>query len=136
MSAHHVVSGDCPLCEEKLNQAHPILIQWFTKIKIKFPEAHIAWTFRNQEDQERCFQEGLSKLRWPNSAHNHMKDGRPYSKAIDLFFLRSDNIAQFPYSFYKDIADFLKSCDSPLGWGGLYKTISDNDHYQLSVDFE
>jgi hypothetical protein len=34
---------------------------------------------RDEEEQNRCYDEGFSTLRWPNSKHNH-----PASRAIDV----------------------------------------------------
>lgn len=38
---------------------------------------------RSQEDQDKAFSEGKSKLRWPDSKHN-LKPGQEKSKAVDV----------------------------------------------------
>jgi hypothetical protein len=132
--SHHTQEPVCPLCEEKLAQAHPVLANWFrTKLKPKHPEAHISWSFRDEANQEEAFKEGKTRCRWPNSQHNKLKDGKPYSRALDLFELTKGGVARFQIPWFKAIADELEH-GGPIIWG--YQAVGkwDSDHFQLERD--
>lgn len=131
----HTHDAKCPSCEKKLEKAHPLISHWFHEIKKEYPEIHVSWTFRTQEEQEFFFNEGSTRLRWPNSQHNAMKAGRPCARAMDLFQLRLDNVAVFPWRLYKEVSEFLKEKEAPIDWGyDLWKW--DGDHFQLKKEIE
>jgi hypothetical protein len=131
--SHHTTDPECPLCAEKLLQAHPDIVAWFKDcIKPKFPDAHISWSFRDKVNQNQCFAEGKSKLSWPMSAHNKSDDqGNPCAMALDLFQLASNNMACWPYQWFKSIIDYSNAEGHTVQWGGNWKSIGDGDHYQL-----
>lgn len=135
----HTDDKMCIGCEKKLNTAHPLLREWFHKIKSKFDvpgsgmKVHISWAYRGAEDQEQAFKDGKSNCRFPNSQHNKEDSAnRPCSRAIDLFIIDADGLARWPYRIFKLIADEIK--DWPLLWGGTFKLHNGNpdaDHFQL-----
>jgi len=137
---HHVNDpvNVCPLCEKKLSEGHPLLRTWYIKIKKSFgDDVHVSWCYRDQKDQDKCFAEGTSKLKYPNSAHNRCdKDGKPRSTAMDLFRLLPDGIASFNLSWYKQIAKFLKDKEAPLFSGVVWKGLNDAGHFQVNMDNE
>lgn len=141
---HHVVGvPKCPLCEEKLKEAHPIFIKYWPRIKVKFMNAHISWSYRDEENQNKAFASGKSKLEYPHSPHNFTKpDGTPEAHAIDLFELTDKNVALFPNPFdkalkdpfYEKVSEFLVSIVAPIVWSGTWKHFKgDLDHYQLDL---
>jgi hypothetical protein len=95
---------DCPLCNQKLKTAHPLLQEWFPRIKIAHPGAHISWAWRGEEDQNTFFKNGASDVAWPRSKHNK-KDAqnRACAEALDLFKLDGSR-ARFPVPLYREIA--------------------------------
>lgn len=121
----------CLRCDEKLKQAHPALVSWFWWLKDIFPQVHIAWSFRGKEDQEREFQEGRSRLNWPESKHNWTENGQPCSKALDLFELENNGDARFDEHFYEKINEENIKEDAPIRWGGTFKHFKDLDHFEL-----
>jgi hypothetical protein len=135
-------AGQCPLCDFKLKQAHDTLREWFLScVKPEFPDCHISWSFRGQQDQMTFFKDGTSGVPWPRSKHNKMDaQSRACSEALDLFLLH-ENKALFPPSFYRDIEAHTEKS----GWGdrikcGLVrikdgkKTTYDRDHFELRVN--
>lgn len=112
-------------------EAHPDIVHWFGVIKAKFPDCHVSWTFRSKEWQDKAVFEGKSKLKWPNSYHNHMENGKPCSRAMDLFQLHPEYIALFPKHYFRKIWDFIVDQKIPLGWGGEWGW--DADHFQMHV---
>lgn len=124
--SHHTSDPQCPLCTEKLGLAHPALAHWFDAIKAKFPDAHISWTFRDEAAQNQFFEQHKTRARWPHSAHNKQP-----AQAMDLFQIRADLVAAWPEPWFRQIADYLDSCDAPMVWGGTWKSIGDGDHFQL-----
>ncbi len=130
MGVKHGAGPICLLCNEKLEQAHPTLREWFLQqVKPLFPDCHVSWTYRGEEDQNACFAKGSSKLKYPMSNHNQCdEDGKPCARAIDLFKL-DGKIALWPHSYFKDI---FSRCQNPeISWGGTFKSIVDADHFEI-----
>lgn len=129
----HIEGVFCPSCNEKLEQADEELKQWFlTKVKPKFLDAHISWSFRDEKTQNEFLAMGKTKAAWPKSAHNHTReDGKPSARAIDLFELCSNGMARFAWSYYRQIADMAAQNNDPILWGGNFHSIGDADHFQL-----
>lgn len=127
---HAIDAPECPLCEEKLKEGHPLIAKWFRVVKKQFPDCHTSCVFRGEKEQNFHYAEGRSKLKWPYSRHNYMKDGKPYSAAIDLFQIRRDGVPSWNWKYLNEIAEFLKAEKAPLDWGyDLWKW--DAPHFQL-----
>ena len=128
----------CPLCAEKLLQAHQDLSGWFNDhVKPNYPQCHVSWSYRGKQDQEKAFLDGKSKLHYPLSAHNkHDDSGEPCSLALDLFELDFNGIARWSWKFFRDIANDAKQLPIPIKWGGDFKTISDADHFELNLTID
>lgn len=124
---HHTSDALCPLCEEKLTLAHPLLTEWYRTVKTKFPEVHVAWSFRDREAQEAAYEDGKTKLHFPYSAHNEEP-----AAALDLFQIIKEQAIwdrKFLYEIHK-----LNQNDFPnIVWGGLWKTLGDFDHFELMM---
>jgi hypothetical protein len=127
----HTNEGICPSCEDKLKDGHPDIVYWFHRIKEHFPTAHCAWVFRSKEEQDRMVAEKASKLTFPNSKHNFTQDGKPCSKAMDLFSLGDHGEANFRLQYYVQIANWLEDVNAPITWGGTFKHLVDGDHFEL-----
>lgn len=122
----------CPRCEEKLAGADPRIATWFRDIKKLFPTVHVAVSYRGPIEQNKAFEEGKSKLRYPKSKHNATKDKKPAARALDLFNLSTEGIATFPMPFYKKIADACAERKDPIRWGGTFKTLGDGNHFEMA----
>lgn len=129
---HHTQAPSCPLCEEKLSQAHPDLAAWYRRVKPLWPDMHISWSFRDQPSQEQAFKDGKSKLHYPHSAHNKVDlFNKPCAEALDLFEIDESYLAKFNPSFYAAINAYNERNGFKVMWGGKWKTIGDADHFQL-----
>lgn len=82
---------------------------------------------RGEADQNRAFNEGKSKVKFPNSRHNVFP-----SQAVD--------VAPYPVNWkdikaFKELAAHIKGCAATVGveveWGGDWKTFKDYPHFQL-----
>lgn len=148
MSHDHIKGPICPGCERRLALAYPGLVSWFRRRKAAYPELHISWSFRTKVEQDACFTEGKSRLRWPDSAHNNwiainafvsahpelypsaISNIKPQAKALDLFQL-INGVAVFSWKFYKVISDLSKNEGAEVLWGHDFKTHKeDGDHFQ------
>lgn len=94
MSLHHTDDLACPLCTDKLQDAHPTMREWFLMLKARHPSVHCSWVYRGPAEQELFFNEGRSRCRYPNSKHNQ----KP-SKAIDIFQIDADGVARWSKAF-------------------------------------
>ena len=101
-------------------------------VKPGWPETHISWAWRGQDDQEQAFGDGKSREHWPNSKHNHEEAGAPCSLALDLFSIDIDHNATWPPGLYVSINQKNLTLGVPITWGGGWKTFKDSDHYQLT----
>ena len=128
MAVKHVNgTPDCPECALKLADAHPDLVKWYLeKVKPRFADAHISWSFRDKDSQEQAFLDGKSKLHFPNSKHNQVP-----ALALDLFQLDIHGLALWRWGYFRDISDMAAVDADPILWGGLWKSIGDSDHFQL-----
>src|SRR4051812_817170 len=104
----------CQSCDVKIAECHPRIQMLYRIIKTKHIDAHVCWGWRGQHDQDQFFFKGLSQERWPNSKHNYMENGKPCSKAMDLFRLDDKGQSQFEDEFYSDI--WTEICSDPIGW--------------------
>lgn len=126
---------ECESCRFKLRQAHVEIVNWFYEIKKVFSDCHISWTYRDEYYQNLMVQQGKSRALYPTSAHNFTVKGLPYSRAMDLFQLRSDGLASFLHSYYFDINELLSKLNAPITWGGSWSgNLGDYDHFQLNKD--
>lgn len=134
VSLHHTDGESCPLCVEKLKQAHLYLVQWFLVLKRKYPNVHVSWAWRGQRDQDHALETHASALRWPFSAHNHtMKDGSPCSMALDLFQLDEDGVARWSPTFFSKVNAENEAAGEPIQWGGKFKSFGDSCHFQFNA---
>lgn len=143
--ATHIDGPTCPGCEKKLDGGHPLLREWFHKIKGLFPECHTSWVWRGEQDQRECFRAGKSNANWPTSPHNTTRLNpdtglnEPYSSAMDLF--RQVNGAfSAQADYFKSINAVIKAMGCPLEWGGSWVDsngrplrLGDLDHFQVPV---
>jgi len=124
---HHNQDEKCPMCEQKLSQAHPELAKWYREqVKVNFPDAHISWSYRNQDDQEKAFLDGKTELHYPNSAHNKMP-----AMALDLFEIDHSFQALFSPKFYSAVNSMNNGVTAKIKWGGVWKSLGDSDHFEL-----
>lgn len=131
MSAHHTHDPICPLCTEKALQAIPELAAWFGRVKAKYPNVHISWSYRDAANQEKAVIEGRSKLHYPNSAHNKVDPkGAPAARALDLFLIDDDGAARFPGLWYAKLNADNVAAHEPIFWGGQWKKFGDLDHFE------
>lgn len=131
MSYHNNHDRQCPGCLDKLAKAHPFFSEWFWKYaKDVNPNLHISWSYRNAEDQAKALWDNKSKLSFPNSPHN-----KNPSLALDLFIQNDDGEGSWPsIVFLKLNALNQEKGISCIKWGGTFKDLGDQDHFQLDLD--
>lgn len=127
----HESGPECPNCKEKLKQAHPDIAAWFRRVKARYVNVHISDSFRNMAAQNKAYETGHSRLRWPKSKHNHMEQALPCALALDLFLIDEDGLARFPPLFYARLNADNERDREPIEWGGTWKTFKDMPHFQL-----
>lgn len=133
--SHHTADPACPLCEEKLAQAHADLAEWYrSKVKAAYPNSHVSWSYRDQASQEQAVADGKSELHYPASAHNKTDAaGSPRALALDLFFIDQNGKAYWPAMLFAKIADDAEHAGDPILWGGHWRELGDSDHFQWEL---
>lgn len=144
----HAPGPECPSCSAKILDAHPVLREWWARVKARFPDVHLSWTFRDKATQEMFFRMHKTAANWPKSKHNVMKDGKPWSRAFDVFRLvpgtgpdgKPAMIATFKLAECREIRDFLTAEQAPIVWGAEQNikvagmALVDADHFELRRD--
>ena len=129
---HHRDGAECPLCNWKLNEAHPVIADWFHRSKKVHVNMHIAWAYRSQADQDKMVAEKKSLAKWPTSKHNARTDDlKPCAEALDIFLLDKDGNARWPKIFYAKLAAENKANGEPIKWSGEFKSILESNHFEL-----
>lgn len=124
----------CEGCNLLLLHVHTDLVMFFRWAKEKYPDVHIAEGWRGEEDQNKDFAEGKSKLQWPNSKHNHMEQGHPCSLALDLFLITPEGKADFNRDFYDRLYQDILKTGFNIRWGGTFKDFYDGPHYEINQE--
>ena len=126
---HHTSDPQCPLCDYKLTQAHDVLRDWFnTHVKPQYPDAHVSWSYRNKQDQDRCLAENKTRLEFPMSKHNQIP-----SLAIDLFEIDQAGHGVWNPKFFVALNEYNEGNGFPIGWGGRWRSLGDGDHFELML---
>jgi len=98
---------------------------------IKHTDFSVIWGYRDMEAQNKAFNEGNSKLRFPKSKHNHLP-----ARAFDVIPY-PDGFGASTAEFYKMATYVLAAASAlgvPLRWGGHWTTFSDLAHFELMED--
>lgn len=107
---------------------------WFEQIKEKHEDLHISWSYRDQIDQEKAFNDGASRLHYPASTHNKTdSQNKPCSRALDLF-QQIDGVFVADPAFFSKLNQENASEGIKLRWGGQFKTLGDSGHFELPPD--
>lgn len=141
----HTEDPICPGCEKKLETAHPYLAQWFRVfVKVKYLNAHISDSFRDEAAQDLANLNHASDLHWPNSKHNRMiKNSLGHmvgqSQALDLFEERVHGVPVWNPAFYASLAKASEYSGWAIRWGGTFRRCingkvvpkPDNPHFEI-----
>lgn len=143
---------------KRLDSCHPLLQKLFTEVVLTY-DCSILCGFRNETDQNRVFEEGRSRIKWPDSRHNsspsialdvvpypivwpetakmlsRLKDGQT-TKAQALYSTK--DLARM-YYFGGYVLGLAHGMGIPLRWGGDWdgdrdihdQTFDDLPHFEL-----
>ncbi len=114
----------CPLCEKKLKDGHETLVKAFKAVVSAYPNAHVSWTFRSEQEQNEAHKRGASRLKWPDSKHN-----KKPSLAMDLFQIRDDGVASWDLAFFKACAELLRPTGIKCGLD--WERFKDPPHFEV-----
>lgn len=123
---------ECSSCQAFLPSLSFVMQDFMIWVWKNYPDMHIAQGFRSEADQHADFLAGKSHLDFPRSAHNNLKDGQPFSEAVDLFQLLPNGQAAFPVSRYQDLYSAAMGASQNITWGGSWSSLKDYDHLQNS----
>ena len=112
--------------KERLSTCHADLQRLFNEV-IKHTDISIICGHRNKEDQDKAYNEGNSKVKWPNSRHN----SEP-SDAVDVipYPLHDWNKEQF-HRLATIIFKKAQDLGIKVEWGGHFQSFFDGPHWQL-----
>lgn len=125
------------ISEERLLTCHPDIVAVCREL-IKQYDFSVLCGYRDQKEQDKAFNEGNSKVIYPNSKHNTKPslavDLAPYNKTephIDW-----GNVSAFKEMWirFDTIAKVLKNegkISSIFVWGGSWTTLKDYPHIEI-----
>jgi hypothetical protein len=129
----HTNEPICPSCEKRLEGAHPNIAKWFRETKKRHRILHIAWAYRDAVTQNRMFWEKKTRKQYPNSEHNRTEDGKPCSRALDLFVITEEGEEKWPPMLYAKINAENVANREPVEWSGEWVTFKETCHFQLKA---
>jgi hypothetical protein len=115
--------------KERLSSCDDRLQDIFNEV-IKHYNCTIVCGYRDKDTQNELFDRGRSKLKWPNSKHNHY-----LSKAVDVIPSATgwDNLNELYYLAGLALG-IAVSKGIKIKWGGRYKNFFDGAHVELDED--
>jgi peptidoglycan LD-endopeptidase CwlK len=121
----HINRKDCPSCSEKLLSAHRDLIVFAAYVRAADVDAHISWAHRGEEDQNKAYSGGFSRVAWPLSKHN-----KTPAEALDWFHLDKFGQAHWDAKWLERV---LRDACIMFGliWGGNWKR-KDFPHVEMA----
>lgn len=127
---HHLKGPECPGCDDRLKEGHLYIVSWFKAMKLKYPDMHCSWVYRDRKEQDAAVDRGASHTPWPQSKHNAEDEhGNPQSQAIDIFQI-IDAKAVFSKTFctkvWKDTKNHFR-----IRWGGDWPRLGDYGHFEM-----
>lgn len=135
MSIHKNRTSENPVCyscEAFISGLSYVMQDFVLWVFKNYPTCHIAQGWRSEDQQHADFLDGKSQLDWPRSPHNNQELGRPFSEAVDLFFLDEHGKALFPVDKYQELNNQVQLSGHKVDWGGDFPTFKDSDHWQNS----
>jgi peptidoglycan L-alanyl-D-glutamate endopeptidase CwlK len=114
------------LSQTRLATCH-LDIQIVMEKAIKYYNFSVVCGHRSEQEQNKAYRQGFSKLIYPNSRHN-----KTPSTAIDIVPYPIDwhNINRF-YQMAGVVLTIAKQSFIVLEWGGNWQTFKDYPHFQL-----
>lgn len=116
--------------KKQLSTLHPDL-QILCEVSINIVDFKIYEGYRSEQKQNEYFEEGTSKLKYPNSKHNNYP-----SLAMDLYPYIDGNVSleQKDFGYLAgQICAVARFMDINLVWGGQWKNFIDLPHFELGV---
>ena len=127
--------------KNKLSTCHPDLQMLFNEV-IKYRDCTIIVGYRDEYNQDKCYNEEKSKVEWPNSKHNKLP-----SEAVDVapYFSTSPHIRWHDIETFYHFAGFVLGIAEMMGikirWGGNWdsddeiddQTFNDLPHFEVII---
>ena len=106
-------------CDPRLQELFDIVVLYF--------DCTILCGHRDEEEQDRAYNEGKSKARWGQSKHNSLP-----SMAVDVVPYPIDwgDIERF-HHFAAFVQVIAQSKGIDIRWGGDFKNFFDGPHFEL-----
>ena len=117
--------------KNKLNELHPKLKNLLKWVAQNYDQDIILICGnRTKEDQQDCFNRGVSKVQFPNSKHNSFP-----SLAMDIAPMIDNKIPWNDITEFKRLVEFVKSLASGMNidirCGADFQTLKDYPHIEL-----
>lgn len=141
MKLKHALPGeDCPSCEEKLKDAHPVIKEFFYASKKVYPDLHTSSVWRGEAEQAQFFKDGASELEFPHSKHNFVFAGQKMALAIDLFQQNQFGCGSWVRSVFESLWHNVANAGKFKGlmaWAGHWKgNFRESCHFELLMSDE
>lgn len=122
------------MASRKLSDLTPELKEICEEFKEQCAEAGIDvlvyCTWRGEEEQNKAFAEGKSKLKYPKSKHNCVdSEGNPASRAFDCVPTKGNLLLWSDAQKYAKMGEIGRGLG--LRWGGEFRGLVDKPHFEM-----
>jgi len=125
-----------PVESARLASCHPYLQDLVIAVNAETPVC-VVCGWRGEQAQNYAYDTGMSGVKWPNSAHNHLDKGKnPCSVAVDLAPIdrATGEILWRDTEGFKDIAARMEQKAGEMGYKLTHWPITYKAHNGNSVD--
>lgn len=124
------------ISDERLNTCHPLL-QTLMREVVKNYDCAILCGHRNKEDQDKAFEGGFSKVKFPNSKHNQYPSLAVDAAPVPIQWQNREKFIHFA-GYVKGIADKIGikiRCGIDFNNDGNFKNdnLFDGPHFQIEI---
>lgn len=116
----------------KLKNAYEAAVVQWDQQHPSFPKPFLTCVYRSPQEQDALYNQGrttkgpkVTNARGGQSKHNVYP-----SKAIDIAF-KTGRVVSWDVAYFREFARIILSVDSGIKWGGNFRTIKDNPHFEI-----
>ena len=128
------------MATRNINDAAPVLraaylaavTQW-QQLHPAFPQPFLTCVYRSPQEQDTLYARGrtapggrVTNARGGQSKHNSLP-----SRAIDIAFRTGSGSVNWEITYFREFARIIQSIDSTIRWGGNFRSIKDNPHFEI-----
>jgi peptidoglycan L-alanyl-D-glutamate endopeptidase CwlK len=116
-----------------LQAAYLAAVAQWQQLHPSFPQPFLTCVYRSVQEQDALYNQGRTTAgpRVTNARGGQSKHNSIPSRAIDIAFKNSRGQVNWNVAYFREFARIIQSIDSSVRWGGNFRTITDNPHFEI-----